>query len=304
MSVPILIVTGFLGAGKTTLINRLLAEAEGRRIAAIVNDFGAINIDADLIATRSDDVIGLENGCICCSLQGDLLRTLKSILGRNEAIDQIVIEASGVADPQGIVSAVLDPALHKAVRLSGVLAVVDAVDAPARRDDRLWQAQVGAADFVALAKTDGVNWESLREELAAQDKNYIFDAGDTPLPVGVIFDGEMEPRATGREPVVADERFVRLEWRWTGSCPMAGFQALVGQWSGRLLRAKGMLNFSERPEASFLFQFVGHRATLETLPRREEETRLVLIGEKHRLDPDALRKDLAALFAAPLSGEN
>ena len=76
MPVPILLVTGFLGAGKTTVVNHLLAHAEGRRIAAVVNDFGAINIDAELIAGASDGVVSLSNGCICCSLQGDLLRTL------------------------------------------------------------------------------------------------------------------------------------------------------------------------------------------------------------------------------------
>lgn len=304
MSVPVLIVTGFLGAGKTTLINRLLSEAGGRKIAAIVNDFGAINIDADLIATRSEDVIGLENGCICCSLQGDLLRTLKSILSRSDAVDQIVIEASGVADPQGIVAAVLDPALHKAVRLSGVLAVVDVVDASTRQADRLWQVQVGAADFIALTKSSGLDSSALQNWLATQGKNLIFDADDAALPLSVIFDTEMDPREVDRDRVVADERFTRLEWRWSGSCPMSGFQDLVGRWSDRLLRAKGMLNFSERPETSFLFQFVGHRATLETLPRRQDETRLVLIGEKHLLDTEALRNDLTALYAAPLPGDS
>ena len=104
MSVPILLVTGFLGSGKTTLINDLLQDEHGMRIAAIVNDFGSINIDAALLESASDEVIGLKNGCICCSLQGDLLRTLKQGL-TNNAPDLIVIEASGVADPEGIIQA-------------------------------------------------------------------------------------------------------------------------------------------------------------------------------------------------------
>ena len=82
MPVPILLVTGFLGAGKTTIVNHLLAHAAGRRIAAVVNDFGAINIDAELIAGASDGVVSLSNGCICCSLEGDLLRTLATLLSR------------------------------------------------------------------------------------------------------------------------------------------------------------------------------------------------------------------------------
>ena len=85
MPVPILLVTGFLGAGKTTVVNHLLAHAQGRRIAAVVNDFGAINIDAELITGASDGVVSLSNGCICCSLEGDLLRTLDT-----RAIDEVV----------------------------------------------------------------------------------------------------------------------------------------------------------------------------------------------------------------------
>ena len=101
MSVPVLLVTGFLGAGKTSFINQLLQADHGLRIAAIVNDFGSINIDAALLEGAADGVIGLKNGCICCSLQGDLLRTLKIVLNQNPGPDHIVIEASGVADPAG-----------------------------------------------------------------------------------------------------------------------------------------------------------------------------------------------------------
>src|SRR5437763_16314798 len=83
MPVPILLVTGFLGAGKTTVVNHLLANAGGKRIAAVVNDFGAINIDAELITGAADGVVSLSNGCICCSLEGDLLRTLAGLLRRD-----------------------------------------------------------------------------------------------------------------------------------------------------------------------------------------------------------------------------
>src|SRR5437764_15056505 len=113
MPVPILLVTGFLGAGKTTVVNHLLAHAEGRRIAAVVNDFGAINIDAELIAGASDGIVSLTNGCICCSLEGDLLRTLSGILRRNPRPDYILIETSGVADPVDIVRNLMDPVSWK-----------------------------------------------------------------------------------------------------------------------------------------------------------------------------------------------
>src|SRR2546430_16969129 len=97
--VPILLVAGFLGAGKTTVVNHLLAHAEGRRIAAVVNDFGAINIDAELIADASDGVVSLANGCICCSLEGDLLRTLAALLLPEPQPGSIPLARSGRPGP-------------------------------------------------------------------------------------------------------------------------------------------------------------------------------------------------------------
>jgi G3E family GTPase len=126
MPVPILLVAGFLGAGKTTVVNHLLAHAEGRRIAAVVSDFGAIDIDAELIAGASDGVVSLSNGCICCSLQGDLLRTLAALLRRDPRPEFIVIETSGVADPSDIVRNLMDPMTWREAPLETVLCVVDA----------------------------------------------------------------------------------------------------------------------------------------------------------------------------------
>ncbi|HEV7414578.1 MAG TPA: GTP-binding protein, partial [Tianweitania sediminis] len=141
MTTPVLLVTGFLGAGKTSFVNAMLAQSGRRRIAAIVNDFGSINIDEELIDTRTDTVVGLANGCVCCTLQGDLLRTIKLLLARDLTPEHIVIEASGVADPAGILQALQDPVLWKSARLDGVVCVVDALDYPTRRSDELWRAQ-------------------------------------------------------------------------------------------------------------------------------------------------------------------
>src|SRR5207237_2789362 len=148
--VPILLVTGFLGAGKTTIVNHLLAHAEGRRIAAVVNDFGAINIDAELIAGASDGVVSLANGCICCSLEGDLLRTLSTLLRRDPRPDTIVIETSGVADPADIVRNLMDPVILREAPLETVLCVMDAGTPPSALDDALVRAQLRVADIVAL----------------------------------------------------------------------------------------------------------------------------------------------------------
>ena len=166
MPVPILLVTGFLGAGKTTVVNHLLAHAEGRRIAAVVNDFGAINIDAELIAGASDGVVSLSNGCICCSLEGDLLRTLAALLRRDPRPEFIVIETSGVADPSDIVRNLMDPLIWREAPLETVLCVVDATTSAETLNDALLRSQLRAADVVALSKVDLVDAAASRSSCA------------------------------------------------------------------------------------------------------------------------------------------
>src|SRR5687768_13941662 len=157
MPVPVVLVAGFLGAGKTTVVNHLLAHAEGKRIAAVVNDFGAINIDAELITGASDGVVSLSNGCICCSLEGDLLRTLATLLRRDPRPEFIVIETSGVADPSDIVRNLMDPVIWREAPLETVLCVVDATTPPPTLSDALLRSQLRAADVVALNKVDLVD---------------------------------------------------------------------------------------------------------------------------------------------------
>jgi G3E family GTPase len=300
MSVPILLVTGFLGSGKTTFINDLLIGEHGKRIAAIVNDFGAINIDEALLQSATDKVIGLKNGCICCSLQGDLLRTLKQVLA-GAAPDLIVIEASGVADPQGIIDGLMDPILWPAVLLASVVCVVDAPDITLnakRVADPLWLAQVQAADIVQLSKVDGMvaaDLSNVTMQLHAMGKNAIFglDADKEPLNALLEFSRDA-PRAAGREAVQTAERFATLEWRCEGAIPMQAFQGAIASISPKVLRAKGFVSLVEKPEGQLVFQLAGQRATLA--PRKEVGAgcALVFIGEKDQFDPEAARAVLDA----------
>lgn len=302
MSVPILLVTGFLGAGKTTFINDLLQAEHGLRIAAIVNDFGSINIDAKLLENATDEVIGLKNGCICCSLQGDLLRTLKRVLADAGRPDLIVIEASGVADPRGIVDGLMDPVLWRSARLDSVVCLVDAEDVtadPRRRDDPLWRAQVAAADVVQLSKTvplPPAQVATLTDGLAAMGKHRVFGAdGSTGALAGLLgFAAAATGGAAGRR-VEAGDRFVVLEWRSDGALPMVAFQELVQALSPALLRAKGFVAFREKPGRQFVFQLAGRRATLAPREPAGHGCELVLIGERGKLHVPAVRAALDAL---------
>ncbi len=153
--IPLIVIGGFLGAGKTTLLNRWLAQADGRRLAVLVNDFGAINVDAALIAASAGDMVALTNGCVCCSIGDDLAAALIRLLDAQPRYDAIVVEASGVSDPWRIAQlALADPALE----LGGVVVLVDAACAPTlAADPRLADTlarQVAAADLVVLNKTD------------------------------------------------------------------------------------------------------------------------------------------------------
>src|SRR5437879_1484202 len=194
--VPILLVTGFLGAGKTTVVNHLLAHAEGRRIAAVVNDFGAINIDAELIAGASDGVVSLSNGCICCSLEGDLLRTLATLLRRDPRPDYIVIETSGVADPSDIVRNLMDPVILREALLETVLLVMDATTPLATLDDGLLRSQLRAADVVALSKMDladeGAGARIRGAIRALRAPAVVVDALHGEIPAALLFPADVD----------------------------------------------------------------------------------------------------------------
>src|ERR1700746_1482085 len=123
-TVPITILTGFLGAGKTTLLNRILTGEHGLRVGVLVNDFGAINIDAELVVGVDDNMISLSNGCVCCQIRDDLVESVKTLLARPEAIEYILLEASGVADPGGIFATFSDANLRDRIRLDSVTCVV------------------------------------------------------------------------------------------------------------------------------------------------------------------------------------
>jgi len=307
MPVPILLVTGFLGAGKTTVVNHLLAHAEGRRIAAVVNDFGAINIDAELLAGASDGVVSLANGCICCSLEGDLLRTLSALLRRDPKPEYIVIETSGVADPADIVRNLMDPVILREAPLETVVCVLDATAPPAAFEDALQRSQLRVADIVALSKLD------LADEGAGVRIRYalralrlpalVVDANRGEIPAALLFPANLD-RAPARDPGPrrpTEERFETLSWTSDKPVSLPRLQQAINRLAPKLARAKGLIESIEQPGRPMVLQFAAGRATLAPgdasapgVPR----TRIVFIAELGVLSKAELDEIMEACAAA------
>jgi G3E family GTPase len=159
--VPVTLIGGYLGAGKTTLINALLRNAAGRRLAVLVNEFGALPIDGDLIEARDENLISISGGCICCSFGSDLVAALMDITSRGQPIDHVLIETSGVALPESIVQSL---ALIQGLAVDGVIVLADAETIEQRARDRYMSdtvlAQLAGADIIVLNKIDLVSRES------------------------------------------------------------------------------------------------------------------------------------------------
>ena len=154
--IPVTVLTGYLGAGKTTLLNRILSQDHGRRYAVIVNEFGEIGIDHELITHAREELFEMNNGCICCTVRGDLIRTLHGLLQRPGSFDAIVVETSGLADPGPVAQTFfVDPLLRARTRLDSITTLVDARHISARlADSREAVEQIAFADLIVLNKTD------------------------------------------------------------------------------------------------------------------------------------------------------
>ena len=290
MSIPVTILGGFLGAGKTTALNHLLRRGR-ERIGVLVNDFGAINIDAHLIEAAEADLVALSNGCVCCALGPDLGASLDRVAARQP--DRIVIEASGVADPWRIAQLVR---LEPGMTLDAVLVLADATSFAAQSRDRYVAdtvaRQVARADLVLLSKTD----IATTAELYASRAALLQLRPD--VPVAEIHGGTLPDLVLGN-PAPAGSRFV-------ADAPEHGFRTwlyrnddafdedrlrqVLASLPSSVLRAKGFCRLGDIAQLHLL-QLVGRRFTLAPWPHPAEPG-LVLIGTD-RMPADA---DLAAMF--------
>ncbi len=161
--IPVTVLTGYLGAGKTTLLNRILSENHGKKYAVIVNEFGEIGIDNDLIVESDEEIYEMNNGCVCCTVRGDLIRVVEGLMRRPGRFDGIIVETTGLADPVPVAQTFfMDDDVRAKTELDAVVALVDAKHLPLRlKDSREAEDQIAFADVVIINKTDLVTPEEL-----------------------------------------------------------------------------------------------------------------------------------------------
>lgn len=304
--VPITIVSGFLGAGKTSLLNHLLNRADGRRIAVLVNDFGTVNIDAQLIENRDAEVISLENGCICCSLSDGFLASVVGMIRRPRPPDQIVVETSGVADPIEIAQTLADPDLQSHAPLESVVTVVDAELALALDGEALHQArrQVAVADLVLINKSDLVDADTPHKVkqwvLAMSPATRVLETQYSQVPPEVIFGASGLPlhsrlQARGDHDHSDASAFETFTYDSHKPISLHRLYALLQSLPSTVLRVKGILHLHEKPGYRCILQATGKRATItvgEPWSTATPASQIVFIGLSGGIDDRIIRRSL------------
>lgn len=305
--VPLTIIGGFLGSGKTTVLSKLLASPHGRKLVVLVNDFGAINIDAELVDSQTDDMINLKNGCACCAVSSDLTNALIEVVDREELPDAIVLEASGVADPHGIAQTALS---NPSVQLDGCLTVVDAETLERHADDpvtrRLFRNQIAAADLVILSKIDLVDEATRVADLDWLAKHFpgkrIVEAtlGDVPPDILLGIESSRDIDETELEAEDHAHDFASVSVTVEEPLDDSRLQDFFAALPETVLRAKGFLNLASSPDHRTVFQRVGQRWLMsegEAWGGVTPITTLVLIGPRGTLDKADLTNGLRACIS-------
>jgi len=321
--IPLTVLTGFLGAGKTTLLKRILTGDHGLRAAVLVNDFGAINIDADLIVSVDENVVSLANGCVCCSIRDDLTAAIEDLIELPQPPELILLEASGIADPAGIAITFSTESNNLGVRLDTIICVLDAeqiFENPEHMQLKQWQ--IGSADLLLINKIDLVDQSQIDKMRNWLKENFlrhrVIETTQCEVPMEVLLSsGRFDPARSNFESTERHTNhncesehcdhhehdlagFKTWSYETRSALSLGALEQVVRKLPVNIYRCKGVLHTAEAPDRRTILQVVGKRASFSdggSWNQAEPVTKIVVIAAKGEFDLNSLKEQFDQCLA-------